>query len=232
VILAGRVALVTGANHGIGAATATALAALGADVAATYLRFADDVDDSGRPGEYARQRGQTAAATVASIEASGVRAHAVEIDLADPSSIDRLFNEVEAALGPVSVLVHNASGWRTDSFNPDDADRFGRSRDRVSAETFDAQFHVDARAGACSSLPARRAHCRPGPENMGLRRHRPIRREVCVDVARKATVDSTQTGVRGSVSTARRKTRLVDNVHHAPFSDVGTASLGAHGHGV
>ena len=46
------------------------------------------------------------------------------------------------------MLVHNASGWRKDSFDPDDDDRFGRSRDRVSAETFDAQFHVDARAGA------------------------------------------------------------------------------------
>ena len=51
-------------------------------------------------------------------------------------------------LGPVAILVHNASGWRKDTFTPEAADRFDRRTERVSAATFDTQFHVDAHAGA------------------------------------------------------------------------------------
>ena len=149
--LAGRVALVTGANHGIGAATAAALAGLGADVAVTYLRSRatpSAADDPARPAAYAEQRRQGAEATVAAIEAAGVRSLAIEADLADPASPARLFDAAEAALGPVEILVNNASGWRKDTFAPEAGDRFGRGTERVSAATFDAQFHVDARAAA------------------------------------------------------------------------------------
>jgi 3-oxoacyl-[acyl-carrier protein] reductase len=153
--LAGRVALVTGANHGIGAATAVALARLGADVGVSYLRLASDdavgdaaADDPGRPAAYAEQRRADAGEVVAAIEAAGARCVAVEADLADPSAPAQLFDEVEAALGPVAILVNNASGWRQDTFVPAVGDRFGRANEMVSAATFDAQFLVDARGGA------------------------------------------------------------------------------------
>jgi 3-oxoacyl-[acyl-carrier protein] reductase len=146
--LRGRVALVTGGNHGIGAASAVRLAELGADVAVTYLRLAESEDDPGRPVEYAQARRQTADATIASVEAAGVRAHGIEVDLTDPEAPPGLFDAVEDALGPVAILIHNASGWRKDSFVPDRTDRFDRRTEPVSAATFDGQFHVDARAGA------------------------------------------------------------------------------------
>ena len=146
--LAGRVALVTGANHGIGAAAAVALGELGADVALTYLRLSNDDDDPGRPPEYARFRRQGPDATVESVIAAGGAAHAVEADLSDPDAPAQLFDEVEHVLGPVAILVHNASGWRKDTFTPEAADRFDRRTERVSAATFDTQFHVDARGRA------------------------------------------------------------------------------------
>jgi 3-oxoacyl-[acyl-carrier protein] reductase len=142
--LTGRVALVTGANHGIGAATAVALAQLGADVAITYLRF--DPDER-QLAAYNQQRQQTGDELAAALVALGVRAHQIEADLSDPAVPAQVLDQVEASLGPVAVLVHNASGWRKDSFAPG-PDQFGRLTDAVSADTFGSQFLVDARAGA------------------------------------------------------------------------------------
>jgi 3-oxoacyl-[acyl-carrier protein] reductase len=156
--LAGRVAVVTGANHGIGAATAAALSRLGADIAVTYLRLDEADDDPGRPAAYGQQRRRGAEDVVAAVEAAGVRAHAVEADLAEPATPARLLDEVEAALGPVAVLVNNASGWRQDTFAPRPDDRFGRRTEGVSAATFDAQFLVDARGGALLIAEFARRH--------------------------------------------------------------------------
>jgi 3-oxoacyl-[acyl-carrier protein] reductase len=130
-VLDGRVALVTGANHGIGAATAAALTSLGARVAVTYLRLPEEEGAEGRPPAYARQRRRGAEDVDA--------AFAVEADLTDPSAPAAVFDAAEAALGPVSMLVHNASGWRKDTFALDGA---------MTAATIDAQLLVDARAGA------------------------------------------------------------------------------------
>jgi 3-oxoacyl-[acyl-carrier protein] reductase len=162
--LTGRVALVTGANHGIGAAAAARLAQLGADVGVAYLRLDHPEPDPGRPAAYADQRAQAADATAEAVRDAGRRCHAVEADLADPSTAARLFADVEAALGPVSILVHNASGWRKDTFRPDVADRFGRTTEPVSAATVDAGFAVDTRAGAqLIAELADRLRARPRP---------------------------------------------------------------------
>jgi 3-oxoacyl-[acyl-carrier protein] reductase len=142
--LSGAVALVTGANHGIGAATAIALAERGADVALTYLRTGDPT----RPDDYHTSRRRDGSSTAAAIEALGRHAFAVEADLTDPGAPRLLFDAAEASLGPVSVLVHNASGWRKDSFAPEEVDAVGRTGELVNAEAIDAQLHVDARAGA------------------------------------------------------------------------------------
>jgi 3-oxoacyl-[acyl-carrier protein] reductase len=71
-----------------------------------------------------------------------------------------LFDEAERAFGPVDILVNNASAWVADSFTPATTDRVGRTLRRVSAETFDRQFAVDARAAALliSEFAARHAH--------------------------------------------------------------------------
>lgn len=72
----------------------------------------------------------------------------MEADLADPATTARLFDIAEAELGPVDILVNNASGWLADTFTTDAHDQFGRALARVSFETFERQFAVDAREAA------------------------------------------------------------------------------------
>lgn len=146
--LEGRVAVVTGANHGIGAATAVELAHLGADVAVSYLAYTPADHDPGRPAAYRDQREQGPATTLESIEETGRRACAIEADLADPDAPARTFTEAETQLGPVSILVNNASGWRKDTFSPGRLDHLGRPHERLSGETALPQLLVDARGGA------------------------------------------------------------------------------------
>jgi NAD(P)-dependent dehydrogenase (short-subunit alcohol dehydrogenase family) len=94
----GLTALVTGASRGIGAAVARRLAAEGACVAVT----ARTLDAGGPlPG--------TLDETVATIEAAGGRAVAIAADLADADARARIVPAVEAAFGPVDILVNNAA---------------------------------------------------------------------------------------------------------------------------
>ncbi|HEX6645201.1 MAG TPA: SDR family NAD(P)-dependent oxidoreductase [Gemmatimonadales bacterium] len=92
--LAGRVALVTGASRGIGAAAARLLAAAGADVAISC-----------------RSRRADADAVAQDVRARGRRALVSEGDLADPAAVDRLFAEVSAAFGRLDIFVANAGIW-------------------------------------------------------------------------------------------------------------------------
>jgi len=89
--LTGKVALVTGATGGIGAAIATALHAQGAKVAITGRREAELA---------------TLAATL------GDRVLVAPADLADPAAPAALVETVEAGLGPLDILVNNAGFTR------------------------------------------------------------------------------------------------------------------------
>lgn len=92
--MAGRVALVTGSSRGIGAATARELAARGAAVAINY-----------------RSRAADAERVVAEIESGGGRALAVAADVTSRADVEAATKRVEAALGPVDILVTNAHGF-------------------------------------------------------------------------------------------------------------------------
>jgi 3-oxoacyl-[acyl-carrier protein] reductase len=145
-----RVALVTGANHGIGAATAKALAAQGTAVLCAYFRNEQlgGLDDPALPAAYRATRMARADNVAESIRAAGGRATAMEADLSDASSVPSLFDAAEAELGPVAILVNNASGWVGDTFVPAATNRFGLAQAPVSARTIDRVFAIDARGAA------------------------------------------------------------------------------------
>ena len=140
-----HVAMVTGANHGIGAATVLALAAGGCDVLATYLRL--EPDATAEPA-YNSARSSDATAVVRDAAEGAGRVLEVEADLADVGAIPGLFDTAEAQLGPVDILVNNASGWCADSFAGAGGDLVGRPRQPMTVATFEQIFVVDARASA------------------------------------------------------------------------------------
>ncbi|TYB69832.1 SDR family oxidoreductase [Nonomuraea sp. PA05] len=159
--LTGKVALITGANHGIGAAAAIALAAEGVAVFLTYKRL-EPLNEPAYPETYDRVRAGTADDVVRRIREAGGTAEAAEADLADPEAPKSLFDLAEKAFGPVEILVNNASAGLGDTFAPAGQDAFGRSLRMVDVETFDRQFGVDARAAALLISEFARRHVARG----------------------------------------------------------------------
>jgi 3-oxoacyl-[acyl-carrier protein] reductase len=153
----GHTAIVTGANHGIGAATAAALARQGCAVLCTFLRV-DDPPDPGTPRAYRDRRAQDGEDVAERIRADGGRAVAAEADLSDPDAPAMLFDAAEERLGPVDILVNNATGWLADTFTPEGADRHGRSLRPVTAATWRQQFTVDAMGAALMIAEFARRH--------------------------------------------------------------------------
>lgn len=89
--LTGKVAVVTGASKGIGAAIAKDLAAEGAAVVVNYASSREGADK-----------------VVAEIAAAGGKAVAVQGSVAKPADVERIFAEAKKAFGRLDVLVNNA----------------------------------------------------------------------------------------------------------------------------
>jgi NAD(P)-dependent dehydrogenase (short-subunit alcohol dehydrogenase family) len=110
--MAGKIALVTGGDSGIGRAVALAFAREGADVTVAYLNEERDAQESKRV-----------------IEASGRRALLRPGDIAEDAHCARLVADTVAAFGRIDVLVNNAAfqGPAVERFEQLDAQRIART---------------------------------------------------------------------------------------------------------
>jgi len=95
--LSGKVAIVTGASKGIGAAIARAFAKAGAAVAVNYASSKSDADR-----------------VVGEIVKDGGKAVAIQADVAKRGDVQRLFAETLEKLGRPSILVNNAGLYKMD----------------------------------------------------------------------------------------------------------------------
>ena len=125
--LSGRVALVTGADSGIGRAVALAYAREGADVAIAYLNEHDDAKETKRI-----------------VEEAGRKAVLIAADLADANECARIVDETVKAFGRIDILVNNAAyqGKVVESLDDLDEERLERTF-RVNIM---AMFHIVRRA--------------------------------------------------------------------------------------
>jgi 3-oxoacyl-[acyl-carrier protein] reductase len=112
--LAGKVAVVTGASKGIGAAIAKQLAADGASVVVNYASSKSGADK-----------------VVGEIKAQGGKAMAVQGDLSKKSDVDRLFAETKKTYGNLDILVNNAGIY---DFKP---------LDEITEDHFHKQFNLN-----------------------------------------------------------------------------------------
>jgi len=112
--LEGKVAVVTGASKGIGAAIAQHLAAEGAQVVVNYASSQEGADK-----------------TVAAITAKGGKAIAVKGDVAKAADVARLFAETRNAYGTLDILVNNAGIYQFSSL------------EEVTEELFHKQFNTN-----------------------------------------------------------------------------------------
>ena len=218
--LHGHVAIVTGANHGIGAATAGVLADCGSSVFLTYLRQKRS-PDSGMPDPDGRDGSSDTQHVVERIVADGGRAASIEADLTDAANVGLLFDAAEERLGPVDILVNNASDWTPDSFRPQGVGDIGRELVALSPTTLDQNFAVDARASALMIAEFARRHVARGAgwgRIVGLTSGGPLGfpQEVSYGAAKAAQDNFTM-----SAAFELAEHGITANVVHPPVTDTG-----------
>lgn len=160
-----KTVLITGANHGIGAAIAIAFAREKANVFLTYLRLspekygglkeeeAEGATEPGRHYYYKILKKSTKEVERKILELGG-ECFSQEADLSNPDNIPFLFDEAEERFGAVNILVNNAAFDLCDTFLPSEelkknplfVDAYPKTT--LTAGSCDAHFAVNSRAVA------------------------------------------------------------------------------------
>ena len=156
--LKNKVVLITGANHGIGAATAKAFALQEAKVCISYYRerckfSQEELNNalkSNIGGEllYRANQQKTAHKIIENIESHNKTAVQFETDLSNLENITALFDYCEKMIGPVDILINNHTFCSLDTFDPNAVTEEGFGINLISAKNIDNNFTVNTRAYA------------------------------------------------------------------------------------
>ena len=154
--LKSKVALITGANHGIGAATALALGAQGVKVFASFFRPLPQyseaelrkAEETGLGGDvfYRAMQQNPIEHLVNQFEEEDMRISVLEADLADETNISKLFDACEKKLGPVDILINNHTHCVLETFDLEQTSKDERGIFLTTASSIDAHFTINARA--------------------------------------------------------------------------------------
>ena len=154
--LKGKVALITGANHSIGAATALALGNQGAKVFASFFRPPCPYSESelkhaeaaGLGGDilYRAMQQKPIAHLVNRFEEAGMTLSVLETDLADETNIPKLFDVCEKEFGPVDILINNHTHCVLETFDPEQTSTDGSGIFLSTASSIDEHFSINSRA--------------------------------------------------------------------------------------
>ncbi len=157
--LENKIVLITGANHGIGAATAKAFVEQGAKVFITYYQPSTDYTqeeldaalESGVGGDvlYRALQQRPVDVLLSEIRTDGGVIEAMEAEFSDPAIIPQVLDACEVVLGSVDVLVNNHAYCVLETFDPamigadiEDGVHY------LSAKQIDAHFAINTRAFA------------------------------------------------------------------------------------
>lgn len=172
--LAGKTALVTGGNHGIGAAIAKAIGAQGANVFVTYFRPETwcserelrEAVSAGIGGSalYQANQQRTPDHVVSSIAAAGGSASMMELDLSPSESASAAMDACEAEFGRVEILVNNHAYCSLETFDPASVggSDYDASVGLTSAGGIDRHFAVNVRATTLLMAEFARRHVGSG----------------------------------------------------------------------
>ncbi|MFF5183921.1 SDR family NAD(P)-dependent oxidoreductase [Streptomyces sp. NPDC000345] len=149
-LLRGQKALVTGANSGIGRATAVALGRVGADVVVNYVAGRDAAED-----------------VVREIEGFGVRAYAHEADVSQEDQVVDMVARMVEEFGTIDVMVANAGLQRDAAITDMTLDQWHKVLDVNLTGQFlcarEATKELKSSSSVSSRTPVRPSSSAPAP---------------------------------------------------------------------